>query len=542
MCARMPDMSPLCMPDGDLVDLKSPPVVRMSRFFDHESDESSLSPVEREEMSKVTVMHRRLPVEGRCVDTRTAAGRQACEAFLHEIAALADVMQIEKTSRAYRATFTRNYTELFPTHDVRGYRVELLEASAAQSSVLWINGEDNYFSQGSLALARELQDAWLRLGSALEAWAWGAPPGASSPGRAELCNVLAAFDRAWAHFERAHVGELMAMEHRSREVLVGAVEHERLLRLLEAHHGGHSLHHLEQYREAHRRMAGLVARLSVAVRDRRQAPDGHLCASVLLDSMAVLSESRAARHQQAAVESAVARGVVDSFAAVRAQIRAAGSCVERVDPRLRNNASLVARLADWEEQWGIGRRYLQSRSLRSTLCELVVQLRRVQILAPGFAAMCGACDAELFMILPRVMWLCFLEEPDVYAAQMQHLLPEMFAEASQSPPGAAGRQPAEELRALADEFRLVRSSCEWEPLLRSAALGLGCDAAASHQSGRGSERGSGGQGELLEGFMRTLESWSMQLQRNKPDEWNRWCAIVIRCLNASPPDVSRSSS
>jgi len=107
----------------------------------------------------------------------------------------------------------------------------------------------------------------------------------------------------------------------------------------------------------------------------------------------------------------LALDVVESFAAMRNYLREVERRLERVDPHLCNNAGLVSRLVDWEESWEVGARYLQSSNVLCAICDLVAEVRAAQKITPELTRMCDDCDVELFLVLPRMMWLRFLPHP-----------------------------------------------------------------------------------------------------------------------------------
>merc|ERR1711953_160854 len=123
----------------------------------------------------------------------------------------------------------------------------------------------------------------------------------------------------------------------------------------------------------------------------------------------------------------LATDVVESFDAMRKYLREVAHCLERVDPHLCNNAGLVARLVDWEESWEVGSRYVQNELLLDALCDVVSEVRAAEQLVPAIAAMCEDCDVELFLVLPRIIWLRFLTEPMQQFELIRSLLPHRFA-------------------------------------------------------------------------------------------------------------------
>merc|ERR1711953_1630266 len=130
----------------------------------------------------------------------------------------------------------------------------------------------------------------------------------------------------------------------------------------------------------------------------------------------------------------LATWVVESFAAIRKYFQEVAHCLERVDPHLCNNAGLVARLVDWEESWEVGSRYVQNEQLLDALCDVVTEVRAAEQIVPAIAEMCEDCDVELFLVLPRLIWLRFLTEPEQQVALIKSLLPHRFAGPNESQP------------------------------------------------------------------------------------------------------------
>jgi hypothetical protein len=41
---------------------------------------------------------------------------------------------------------------------------------------------------------------------------------------------------------------------------------------------------------------------------------------------------------------------------------------------------------------------------------------------------------------------------------------------------------------------------------------------------------SGGHAAAVEALMRTVEGWSLELQRHCPEDWNECSTVLVRCL------------
>lgn len=417
-------------------------------------DREDLSPAEEKAVSSLSVLHRRLPVESGRVNTKSEAGFNACAAFLDKVASVAALMRLETAPRRYRETFTVNYRSLFPD-EARNYRIDVLEASADQYAMIWVNGEKFEFTEEAMHRAEALQRSWLELGALLERWSQATeqPWWSSRPCRTDLRSALVALDLAWAGFEQRYISELIGIEEKARGIVSQASERERLLQLHEARAATRgateTLWQRQDYLEAHERLAALVARLNSVANHRRKGRDD-LGSHVIVGAADALRRCDALERSGEATEATkaariLALSVMESFSELRGYLREVTRCMERVDPHLCNNVGLVSKLADWEEKWEIGKGYVQDEMVLAAVCGVVARLREAQGLVPALATMCSECDVELFLVLPRIMWLCFLEDTGKYACLLQSLLPQHF----EGPDRGLGA----EISSLADSYR-----------------------------------------------------------------------------------------
>jgi hypothetical protein len=207
-----------------------------------------------------------------------------------------------------------------------------------------------------------------------------------------------------------------------------------------------------------------------------------------------------------------------------------------VDPHLSNNPELVDRLVDWEESWEIASRYVKNPALLGSICEVVDEFRMLQRIAPEFKSMCDDCDVELFLVLPRIIWLWSLCRLDTRAELLRSLLPHRFGGDT-----GTGSDCDAEISALLEKFRQVHKllmessrTCDavshaWELLARRVVKG---SSSAADFDGIVGERVAAAQ-SATEGLMRDLEKYSMELQRHCPDDWNQTSAVLLQCLEGS---------
>merc|ERR1712224_306585 len=122
----------------------------------------------------------------------------------------------------------------------------------------------------------------------------------------------------------------------------------------------------------------------------------------------------------------LAGDVVESYMHLRYYLRDISNSLERIDPNLSNNAELVSRLEDWEESWEVGRDYVHNAEMLGIVSELVKFLKKAEMLEPALAEMTQECGAEFCMCLPRLVWLCFLQDPQRHKKLLQRFLPHRF--------------------------------------------------------------------------------------------------------------------
>jgi hypothetical protein len=519
-------------------------------------DTDSLSAAEEVAVARLAANYRRLLMESGRVNTKSEAGYSACAMFLDGLDSAARTLRLDAAPRSYRVAFTINYRALFPD-EARNYRVDVLEASVEQYAVIWVNGDKFEFSAEAMRRAEALQRAWTELGALLERWSQAAeqPRSISRPARSELRNDLTALDGAWASFEHKYIAELIEIEEKARRLIVQAIEHERCLQLLEAHHGeGDALQQVPEYREEQRRLVACVARLNSVANFRRKGRDD-LQVDVLDDAQATLRRCDSAECDGDSTEllsaaRILATDVAESFAAMREYLREVERCLERVDPHLCNNAGLVARLVDWEESWEVGTRYVQHAPLLYAVCDLVAEIRAAQRLAPALTQMCEECDVELFLVLPRLIWLRFLAMPLQHTELLKSLLPHRFEHCKDA---SLQSNWDSELVTFIDKFRHSKqllvgaqpagavgvpstSAAEtvaWEILVKRVVTGTGDSAGTEDVYGCLAPALREGTQIHVEELMHELERWSIELQRHCPEDWNQCSAILVQCLTGN---------
>eukprot|EP00931_Biecheleriopsis_adriatica_P050275 TRINITY_DN2909_c0_g2_i1.p1 TRINITY_DN2909_c0_g2~~TRINITY_DN2909_c0_g2_i1.p1 ORF type:complete len:514 (+),score=96.15 TRINITY_DN2909_c0_g2_i1:137-1678(+) len=478
--------------------------------------------------------YRSLIMDGAVVDTKSEEGYNAAAMFLQCIDSAAIALRLRPADRSYRSRFTINYQALFPDRS-RNYRVDMLEASIEQNSVIWVNGDKFEFSEEAMTFAQALQRNWAELCTILHRW------GRTRPMRAELQRALLALDNTWASFERTYISELIEIEARPRKLLWEAIEYDRKLTALEKY--GRS----KDVKIAQEKLVGCISNMNSRANTRRKGRDD-LSVEVLWDALRMLKKcDEAERNGQSSDLLSAARSlsgdVVSSFDSIRDYLRQVAECLERVDPHLCNNDGLVSRLVDWEESWELGKNYVQDEQLLNGICDLVAEIRLAQQITPALKTMCEDCDVELFMVMPRILWLRGLMRPAIQESVLKSLLPNRFLGLSETDQWNCD----DELKAFVAEFSKVNSTlmsnCHsagrisdrsaWEILIKRVVTGndkAGEDAYASLSA---SVRALAE--PETEAFVNKLESWSMELQRHQAEDWNGFASIILQCLSGTGP-------
>ncbi|CAE7420037.1 unnamed protein product [Symbiodinium sp. CCMP2456] len=499
--------------------------------------------------------HSRLVIESGRVNTKSEAGFNSCALFLESLDSTARVMHIDAAPRKYRSSFTINYRALFPD-EARNYRVDVLEASVEQYAVIWVNGDKFEFSAEAMRRAEALQRCWADLATLLERWNTEQVR-ASRPARSDFRDALVALDMAWASFEHKYIMELIEIEEKARRLVVQAIEREKKLQSIEARSLEADVFQRPDYQEELRRFVACIAHLNSVANVRRKGRDD-LSMDVLLDAMQTLSKCDAAEKggqnsEKLAAARSLTKDVLDSFTAMREYLREVARCLERVDPHLCNNAGLVARLVDWEESWEVGTRYVQQEKMLTAVCDLVAEIRAAQRLTPVLAQMCEECDVEMFMVLPRLAWLRYLDKPCQLSGLFKSLLPHRFADSNMVQKEAP--EPSDpELISLMQKFGRTKQllmetmkpsqggtlttgrfeDAAWEVLVKRVVNGVNGDIYTNvcPTLREPVEK-------AVEELMRDLEAWSMELARHCPEDWNQCCGILVQCLSGSEKEGSK---
>jgi hypothetical protein len=452
------------------------------------------------------------------VCAETEEGSEQCSAFLMQVDRCASALRAKVTSRSYRTKFTVHYRAAVPDGG-RHYRVEVLSASLAQHGAIWVNGAKFEFSVEVMRKGVELKRSLAELCTCLANMLQSAPesPKGSTKvpqaARTELCSRLEEFDSTWVGFEQAYISQLIEIEKSARGILVEAFQHERSLRSIEDTAGGMPDKGLSapQYAAVQRRLFACLSRLnSVANVNRKGRED--LSPEVFNVAAVALRNGITDGN---APNSAIIIEVVEAYEAMRDYLRRVEPFLDQVAPRLSENAGLAARLAQLEEGWELGATYLLQKPMCEGTCSLVKELKAILDADSRLSQLCETCDVEWLLVLPRLLWLCYLESPSRHEEVLKHLLPHQLAEATV--------HTNTRLQDLHAAYARARHS------LRSAASSASSGWLLMVQQVSTGAAGPDSPPEVSE-LVKVLEPWSMELQRHCPQDWNQYSGLLARCL------------
>jgi len=171
-------------------------------------------------------------------------------------------------------------------------------------------------------------------------------------------------------------------------------------------------------------------------------------------------------------------------------------------------------------------------TILDALCEVVVDCQKVERMAPKFGSMREDCDAELFMVLPRLVLLCYLADPAGCRVELvRHLLPHRFV-ASPTAQGA----PCSEIKGFIRQYSQTAKMLMAAGLSSTASQEVLMKRALSGELAGATERGvfSVQVYRSIDVLMHALERWSLELQRHCPEDWNQFSAVLLRCLQGTP--------
>lgn len=486
-----------------------------------------LNAEQKSAIARLVLARDRLVVSKGKVRTRTPVEERAACSFLHQLAHVTICLGAHITPRTYRKGFTVNYRALF--EDDRLYYVHVLDAYTDGLQSVVVNGELHDFSEQAVARGRTLRCLLLEILSLLA----GSFTSREILG-AQLVGVLEDFDAAWAVFEERYILELIQIEQRSFEPLLNAIHADKCLLSAESFREEKQqqqrqsfsfdeiAEHEEVLSDARRHMVAQILKLNNAASSGSSTKVGVEVLEAALDVTRVARNADESDDSQWAAQ-VLSEDVLASFDAIRGFLRETELHLKQVNPQLSCNEKLVQLLTGWAQRWECGARFLVDVHVTNALDSFIAQLREIKHSSPAFAALCDSCDAELFLVLPRLFMLSYLGSPDQQRGLVQLLMPHRFSS------GRVARAD-DALHALHESSRRIRS------VLQTLSVGLPAkhswDLLVAAAIGDETEFRKRPEATVVQEFVLELETWSMELQRRCPEDWNQCSAVIMRALQA----------
>jgi len=492
------------------------------------------------------------------VDLRREPARSPCTSLLSELAPLLESLDAKLAPRSYRAGFTKSYQCLCPPGTLN-YRIDILEPAVHEQRprVLYVNDECFHLSHEVDELASTLAASFAVLVNTLQRICdqistkgssirvFGRSNSSRGALTSECLNCMIRFDGAYAKFEERYINELINIEEKARSVLLEAVKWSRSMRNLEdeAQRTQGFRARNQVYCESEMRLVECIARMNACANHRGKGRDD-LTVSILTAARAAMNTCRGSTTYAARM---LAQDVIKTFEAFQDYFLTLEHQIEKVDPQLSGNKGLVSRLVDWEEHWQLGMKFLVDRGVRDDLCDILAQCWSAQSVMPEFLSMVEDCGVELFLVIPRIVWLRFALKPERQTAFIRSLLPHEFAQARGKGSEKAPWLFSKNLQELLDQMQVLRQlvmaslpglpdsesveAALWALLVRRAVEGCA--------DNDGPIYAVSAMQVATEDFMRLVEARSMELQRHQALDWNQCVSLLVRCLSCaeeSTPD------
>mmetsp|Transcript_35569 Transcript_35569/g.65857 ORF Transcript_35569/g.65857 Transcript_35569/m.65857 type:complete len:526 (+) Transcript_35569:66-1643(+) len=496
------------------------------RLFDEAF--SGYTACERRAISKLAAAHQDLHIEDGYIshDGNMSLVRD----FLKEIDQCAPMLKAEMTSRSYRQNFTANYRMILPSCE-RHYLPDILAASASRSSegFLCVNGDMHVLTSECRRTSQELRSSLIALGDLLNRWATAEISTQKVQVRKEDVRVaLTVFDKAWVAFEKEYVNTLIQVEAKSRAPLIQAITLEKFIET------SCGFVPLEQFLDC-------LSNLTAKIQQRHRRTSDKLDSAVLL-SAKNLTDERGNR-----VTAVLASGVVESFEAIRKYLQTVEKQIEHTHPDLHLNPGLVEVINTMQSNWRQFEEWGRIGSPNLALNCLVGAAKRAADMVPGFRDMCEECDPELFLVLPRILLVCFLNNTSAFQHILKKFLPAHASGMADvcKQHRATSLQTHGKLEDLRCKYTLTTemlrgamlegttSDVIFDTMIHRAVLGTSYDEQhlyASIQLARQAEASS-----RVDSFMLELEGWSLELQRLCPEAWNEFTSLFVHCMGDEKP-------
>ena len=452
-------------------------------------------------------------------DIESEEGNEICRKLLKQIELLVTSMGVKSNSREYRKRFSKAYIFLFD-EDSLCYLTEILGSAQEATPYLLVNGEKFNFSQEVLDYGNQLFSSFCSLIMLLTDSVNKIREEIFYDNikelKADLKRNLADFDKKWALYEEKYINELIEIEKQSRRYIFEGIELEKEMTQYEtrANIRGKLLYNNTEYNHLRKKFVDLIANLNKVANTEGKGRDD-LSVDILLKAESVLltisdGKSKGMRN--------LALSIKQSLIDMRNLFKKYELNIESIDPQLRNNADLAAKLYDFEATWEKGKEYLLNPQKYS---QLLFFSEMIEIVCEKYShfsisELIDNSDPSIFVTLPCILLLKAIDKED--KGICVEYIPNINSQNDES-----GKLFSLIKRTKQQLLTIIKKEHQVYNLLEK--LVLFDNTKEQHEIENEVEQYINK--DKVKEFKTSLINLSMHLQRHKPSEWNTFFELAM---------------
>ncbi len=267
----------------------------------------------------------------------------------------------------------------------------------------------------------------------------------------------------------------------------------------------------DSYNSLRKKLVNMISQInSVANTEGKGRDDLQL--EILLESEGIIR--RISKEQSKAVR-LLAEKIRNSFMNIRLLLRKYDENIEMVDPQLKNNVDLKEVLLEYEKNWEKGKRYFLETKQFNFLINFSHMVEGTGEKYKDFQEKLDSREADVFLIIPCLLILKFLDNDDKMICS--YFLPQIVK---------IHDKINDIYVKLNEEFKrwkgLNMKKYEYYNSIEKAILGVGLNEIERNNS-------LANPPELFERILHKIKQLAIELERNKPYEWNEFldAAMII---------------
>lgn len=293
--------------------------------------------------------------------------------------------------------------------------------------------------------------------------------------------------------------ELMVIENDARSRIVKAIELDKEIQSFEIRERlkGKVVPNCVAYNELRRKLVDLCGNINSVANPEGKGRDD-LTVDILVEAESI---SRRISNMESRAVRKLAEQIKKSFANFRLLLRKYQENIELVDPQLKNNTELVETLVQFENSWAKGKEFL----LTTKMCRMLIHFSQItEGISEKYKDVqekIEAADTEIFVLLPCLVVLNSLDGND--KGICDHYYPRI------KEPG----QEQREYNLLREKYQRMKKKCKDGYKLYHVVEKALLEKLASAEESVVALKD-------LKSLVHGIKSVGMEMQRNKPLEWN----------------------